>query len=77
MPAAILALIAACGEAMDREALLAACWPGEALSHESALTRLRTLVYQLREFGLRDFLETTEEGYSFSPRLELREHSGD
>jgi hypothetical protein len=74
---AILALIAACGEAMDREALLAACWPGEALSHESALTRLRTLVYQLREFGLRDFLETTEEGYSFSPRLELREHSGD
>ena len=74
---ALLALIVASGEAMDRDALLAACWPDETLSHDSALTRLRTLVYQLREFGLREFLETTEEGYSFSPRLQLRAYTGD
>lgn len=74
---ALLALIEAGDASLSRDDFIAACWPGETLSYDSALTRLRTLMYQLREFGLRDFLETTERGYSLSAGLDLREHAGE
>lgn len=60
---ALVALIEAGSRGLSREELISCVWPGEQISHEAALTRMRVLVHQLRELGLREILLTTEHGY--------------
>lgn len=60
---ALLALIDAGSRGLSREDLIAKVWLDEQISHEAALTRMRVLIHQLRELGLREILLTTEHGY--------------
>lgn len=60
---ALLALIQAGEQGLTREALITHAWPDEVIRHDAALTRLRVLVHQLRELGLRGVVLTTETGY--------------
>lgn len=69
---ALLAMIASGEDGLARDALVDASWPGEFITHEAASTRLRALIYQLRQLGLREFLSTTEVGYRLDPVLECR-----
>jgi pSer/pThr/pTyr-binding forkhead associated (FHA) protein len=57
--------------------LIAAGWPGERMTHESALARLYTTVQRLRLLGLKDLLVTREEGYLLdsSVMVEWQEHA--
>jgi predicted ATPase len=51
------------GVPLDATALVAAGWPGDRSSHDALLTRLYTIVRELRRLGLADLIVTVGEGY--------------
>ncbi len=53
------------------DALLAAGWPGEAVSTEAGQSRVYTAVATLRRMGLRDVLLRRDDGYLLDPRLRI------
>ena len=56
---------------LSAEALVAAGWPGERLSPESAKNRLHVALAKLRKLGLRDVLLRYVDGYALSPGLRV------
>jgi tetratricopeptide (TPR) repeat protein len=54
---------------LSADALVAAGWPGERLSPESAKNRLHVALAKLRKLGLRDVLLRYVDGYALSPGL--------
>ncbi|MCU0671396.1 MAG: hypothetical protein MUE69_01255 [Myxococcota bacterium] len=54
--------------ALPWDALLAAGWPGERVSAEAGMQRVRVAVSTLRKLGLAAVLETVEGGYRLDPR---------
>jgi tetratricopeptide (TPR) repeat protein len=71
----LLALVAARlerpGEVLSFDALVAAGWPDEKMSHEAARKRLRTAIWTLRKLGLEAVLLTRDSGYLLDPTVEL------
>lgn len=61
--------IAAPGEAVALDALVAAGWPGEKIRAEAAINRIHVALSTLRRLGLRDVLLTVEQGYAFDPAI--------
>lgn len=61
--------------ALDKDALLAAGWPGERLHPDAASKRLRVAIATLRSFGLRDVLRTRDDGYVLDARARVVESS--
>ncbi len=57
--------------ALDKDALLAAGWPGERLHPDAASKRLRVAIATLRSFGLRDVLRTRDDGYVLDRRVKI------
>jgi hypothetical protein len=55
------------GVALSADALIAAGWLGERLLIEAASTRLRTAISALRKLGLRDVIQTRDDGYAIAP----------
>lgn len=66
--ARVLAELARRG-AVPRAELVAAGWPGESISWDSARIRLRVAVATLRSMGLADALLTTDAGYALRARV--------
>jgi hypothetical protein len=60
------------GRPLDRASLIGRTWPGERILHDAAATRLRVAVAHLRRLGLRDVLDTHEDGYRLAPNVVLR-----
>lgn len=60
------------GQALGREALIEAGWPGERMRPAAAEKRLRTAVWTLRSIGLEPLLLTRDEGYLLDPFVALR-----
>lgn len=54
------------GVALSPDALVAAGWPGERMLPEAASTRVRTAISALRKLGLRDIIQTRDDGYVFA-----------
>jgi predicted ATPase len=61
--------IAAPGEAVSLDALVAAGWPGERIRADAAINRIHVALSTLRRLGLRDVLLTAEQGYVFDPAI--------
>jgi tetratricopeptide (TPR) repeat protein len=61
--------IAAPGEAVALDALVAAGWPGEKIRADAAINRIHVALSTLRRLGLRDVLLTVEQGYAFDPAI--------
>ncbi|MFN0252758.1 MAG: ATP-binding protein [Kofleriaceae bacterium] len=61
--------IAAPGEAVPLDALVAAGWPGEKIRADAASNRIHVALSTLRRLGLRDVLITVEGGYAFDPAI--------
>ncbi|MCA9539843.1 MAG: hypothetical protein KC620_13190, partial [Myxococcales bacterium] len=62
---------------LDTDALLAAGWPGERMSHDSGRNRVYTAVSTLRAEGLRPFVEKLDGGYRFAPSTVIHRVDGD
>jgi hypothetical protein len=60
------------GEALDRDALLAAGWPGQRVQFEAGSRRVRVAVAALRSLGLRAVLLTRDDGYLIDPAIPVR-----
>lgn len=60
------------GRSMDREAVLAAGWPGETLVPRAAASRVYVAIRTLRALGLESVLVTREGGYLLLPSVALR-----
>ena len=57
------------GAQTDAETLIAAGWPSERIAKKPALHRLQVAVSTLRQLGLRDALESSNEGYRLVGRV--------
>jgi len=55
------------GEALSRDFLIEAGWPGERMRADAADKRLRTAIWTLRKAGLEGVLLTRDEGYLLDP----------
>jgi predicted ATPase len=55
------------GATLSADELVAAGWPGEAMSADSARNRLHVTLNRLRELGLREVLQAHEGGYRLDP----------
>ncbi len=55
------------GEPMSADALLAAGWPDEVLTHQSATQRLHTTMSRMRSLGLQDVVDTIDGAYLIAP----------
>ena len=55
--------VAAPGEPMSLDEMLAAAWPGERILHKAGTARIYTAIRTLRDLGLRDLLVTAGAGY--------------
>jgi hypothetical protein len=60
------------GRPLDRASLIGRTWPGERILHAGAAPRLRVAVAHLRRLGLRDVVDTHEDGYRLAPDVVLR-----
>jgi hypothetical protein len=60
------------GVTIGPEALQAAGWPGEKMSHAAGLKRVRTAIWTLRRLGLESVLRTCDDGYLLDPAVPLR-----
>ena len=63
--------LAAPGEALTQDELVAAGWPGEYISHGAAGNRLHVALSTLRKLGLRAHLESGEHGYFLAPGVAI------
>ncbi len=61
--------IAAPGEAVSLDALVAAGWPGERIRPDAAINRIHVALSTLRRLGLRDAILSAEHGYMFDPAI--------
>lgn len=61
--------VAAPGEAVALDALVAGGWPGEKIRAEAAINRIHVALSTLRRLGLRDVLLTVEHGYALDPAI--------
>lgn len=68
----LAALLAANGAEVERDALIAAGWPGERLVPEAAGNRLRVGLSTLRSLGLGALIERTEHGYRLTHTVPVR-----
>lgn len=59
--------IARPGQALSREQMLAAGWPGERMTRRSGGIRVRVTVSKLRSMGLRELIVSREDGYLLRP----------
>jgi hypothetical protein len=57
------------GRALSNDELLAAGWPGERVLAAAGAHRVRVALSTLRKLGLRELLQTTDDGYCFDPRV--------
>jgi predicted ATPase len=64
--ALLIAHVETPGAAISADALIAAGWQGERLLAEAASTRLRTAISALRKLGLRDVIQTRDDGYAIA-----------
>ena len=55
------------GRALDRDAVLAAGWPGQRVLVDAGAHRVRVAVSSLRAFGLRALLQSRDDGYLLDP----------
>ena len=62
------------GRGLDTDQIVEAGWPDEPLHPEAAKSRVYTAIRTLRDFGLRDLLLTTDEGYVLDPEVPIIEH---
>lgn len=60
-------------EVIARDALIAATWPAQRMSVDSAATRLHATVARLRKEGLGDLLENADGGYRLALAVEVRD----
>ena len=60
---------AAPGEAISLETVVAAGWPGQRLHPEAAAERAYTAIATLRRLGLKDILQTRDDGYLLDPKV--------
>lgn len=56
---------------LDQDALVSAAWPGERIRHQAASNRLKVALSTLRSIGLRDVLETCEDGYRIDTKVDV------
>ena len=63
------------GEALDRDAVFEAGWPGQSISPDSAAHRVRVAVSSLRKAGLEAVLVRLGEGWLLRPDVALEEGS--
>ena len=56
------------GQPLSWAELMEAGWPGEKMIAETGAHRVRVGLSTLRKLGLRELLETTEDGYRLSPQ---------
>jgi hypothetical protein len=61
------------GAALDVEAILGAGWPGERVTYQAGLNRVKVALSTLRKLGFREVLQRSEEGYRFDPEVPLVE----
>jgi hypothetical protein len=54
---------------LAHDALIEAAWPGERFSKAAARNRLGVAIYELREMGLRECLESSRAGHRFAPQV--------
>lgn len=59
------------GKSTSGEVLVAHGWPDERIRAESSSARLRVTIATLRKLGLRDLLQTRDDGYLIDPEVEL------
>jgi hypothetical protein len=60
------------GVGVSWEALLAAAWPGERPKADAGFARVRNALATLRKLGLRDVLQTRDDGYLLDPSVPVR-----
>ena len=70
--ALLCALASRPAEAVSRDALIAAAWPGERILPRASARRLHAAVSELRGHGLGARLERTAGGYRLVPSLPIR-----
>lgn len=63
------------GDVLTVDDVIAAGWPGERILPDAARLRVYTTIKRLRNMGFADWLETTDEGYRFSPELRVELNS--
>ncbi len=63
--------VAAPGEAVALDALVAAGWPDEKIRADAAINRIHVALSTLRRLGLRDVLLTVEQGYALDPAISV------
>jgi hypothetical protein len=68
--------LAAPGQPLPVDALLAKGWPGERMAAEAATMRLYTAIKQLRKLGLREVVMRKREGYLLDPAVTARFATG-
>ena len=61
---------------MPLDALREAGWPGESMSHESAVNRIHVALAELRRRGLKSVLVKCDRGYLLAPEVEVRRVPG-
>lgn len=59
------------GDSLDRDALIAAGWPGERMLPAAADKRLRTAIWTLRKDGFGELLLTRDDGYLLDPAVPI------
>ncbi len=59
--------VAAPGEALSLDQLVAAGWPGERMRADAAINRVHVALSTLRRLGLRDLLHSGPHGYLLDP----------
>lgn len=64
--------LAAPGQRVTLEEIIAAGWPGEKIAAEAALNRAYVAIATLRKKGLREVLDKVAGGYALSPGVALR-----
>ena len=59
------------GEALNVEALVERCWPGERIQEDAASQRARQVISRLRRSGIGTRLLRTDAGYMLDPSVEI------
>lgn len=71
LQALVGARLGARGRAVTPATLIGAGWPGQKISLNAALNRLRVALHTLRRLGLRRLLQRRDDGYLLDPRVPI------